>query len=131
MAHSSTCITGTAAHTAMIGRDDFVTLECSAQIPDDEITCHESEKIGSSENVSPGEQAQVSGERRRGTASDRRVIYTIDIDFAEVTSISVLEADDSPRDSPQCSPRCIERKKRNDDDGRIHRRLPIKGSFTL
>ena len=108
LAHPSACITGTTAHATRIGRDDFVTPECLAQMPNEEITCHESEKIGSSENVSQGEQVQASGGRRRGTASDRRIIYTIDIDFAEVTSTSVLEADDSPRDSPQRSPRCIE-----------------------
>lgn len=89
----------------------------------------ESEKIGSSENVSPAERAQASGRSHRGTASDRSIVYTIDINFAEGTSISVPEADDSPRDSPQRSTRCVEKK--NEDDDRIHRMLPIKGSFTV
>jgi hypothetical protein len=95
----------------------------------------ELKKIGSSENVSLGERTPQGADEwgsRSGTASDRRIIYTIDIVFAEDTSISMLEANDSRRDSPQRSPRCDERKKREiDDDGKIHRRLPIKGRFVV
>ncbi len=62
------------------------------------------------------------------------MVYTIDIDFAEDTSIFVPEADDSPRDSPQRSARRVERKEKkndDDDDDRIHRRLPIKWGVSL
>ena len=89
------------------------------------------EKICSSVNVSLSAADEWGS--RSGTASDRRIIYTIDIDFSEDTSISMQEANDSsPRNSRQCSPRCVEGKKReNDDDDRVHRRRPIKGRFII